>query len=287
MFRFRGVLWFRASNPVIPRSSGQVQKSSRAMDLGSFRKNYREDEEAFEEKHLTSLNPIKQFSAWFEEAMRCPSIGEVNAMCLATCTREGRPSARMLLLKGFNQEGFLFFTNHESRKGRELVSVDSNPFASMVFYWEPLNRQKSPCPVTEAQPYSASLLPLELYFLQVRIEGSVERLPEQESEKYFHSRPKSSQIGAVVSRQSTVIANREYLRKKNAELEETYRDAKVTKPVYWGGYILKPEVIEFWQGQTNRLHDRIVFRHLQDSSTSLDPMTHRGEGNWVYERLSP
>ncbi|XP_034271479.1 pyridoxine-5'-phosphate oxidase isoform X2 [Pantherophis guttatus] len=180
-------------------------------------------------------------------------------MCLATCTREGRPSARMLLLKGFNQEGFLFFTNHESRKGREL---DSNPFASMVFYWEPLNRQ-------------------------VRIEGSVERLPEQESEKYFHSRPKSSQIGAVVSRQSTVIADREYLRKKNAELEEIYRDAKVPKPSYWGGYILKPEVIEFWQGQTNRLHDRIVFRYLQDSSTSLDPMTHRGEGNWVYERLSP
>ncbi|XP_026525553.1 pyridoxine-5'-phosphate oxidase [Notechis scutatus] len=257
--RFRGLLWLRVSNPIIPRSSGQVQNSSRAMDLGSLRKNYRGDEEAFEEKHLTSLNPIIQFSAWFEEAMRCPSIGEVNAMCLATCTKEGRPSARMLLLKGFNQEGFLFFTNHESRKGREL---DSNPFASMVFYWEPLNRQ-------------------------VRIEGSVERLPEQESEKYFHSRPKSSQIGAVVSRQSTVIADREYLRKKNAELEEIYRDAKVTKPVYWGGYILKPEVIEFWQGQTNRLHDRIVFRHLQDSSTSLDPMTHRGEGNWVYERLSP
>ncbi|XP_032093088.1 pyridoxine-5'-phosphate oxidase isoform X1 [Thamnophis elegans] len=259
MFRFRGLLWLRASNSTIPRSSGQVQKSSHAMDLGSLRKNYRGDEEAFEEKHLTSLNPIQQFSAWFEQAMKCPSIGEVNAMCLATCTREGRPSARMLLLKGFNQEGFRFFTNHESRKGREL---DSNPFASMVFYWEPLNRQ-------------------------VRIEGSVEKLPEQESEKYFHSRPKSSQIGAVVSRQSTVIADREYLRKKNAELEEIYRDTKVPKPGYWGGYILKPEVIEFWQGQTNRLHDRIVFRYLQDSSTSLDPLTHRGEGNWVYERLSP
>ncbi|XP_007420204.1 pyridoxine-5'-phosphate oxidase [Python bivittatus] len=259
MFRFRHLLRLRASSPISLRSSGQVQKSSYAMDLGSLRKNYRGDEEAFEEKHLTSLNPIKQFSAWFEEAMRCPSIGEVNAMCLATCTREGRPSARMLLLKGFNQEGFRFFTNHESRKGREL---DSNPFASMVFYWEPLNRQ-------------------------VRIEGSVERLPEQESEKYFHSRPKSSQIGAVVSRQSSVIADREYLRKKNAELEEMYREAQVPKPAYWGGYILKPEVIEFWQGQTNRLHDRIVFRHIQASSASLEPMTHKGEGNWVYERLSP
>ncbi|XP_063156851.1 pyridoxine-5'-phosphate oxidase isoform X2 [Candoia aspera] len=241
MFRFRCLLWLRASSPISLRSSGQVQKSSDAMDLGCLRKNYRGDEEAFEEKHLTSLDPIKQFSTWFEEAMRCPSIGEVNAMCLATCTREGRPSARMLLLKGFNQEGFSFFTNHESRKGRELV----------------------------------------------RIEGFVERLPEQESEKYFHSRPKSSQIGAVVSRQSTVIADREYLRKKNAELEEMYQEAQVPKPAYWGGYILKPEVIEFWQGQTNRLHDRIVFRHLQGGSKSLEPMTHRGEGNWVYERLSP
>ncbi|XP_054851257.1 pyridoxine-5'-phosphate oxidase isoform X3 [Eublepharis macularius] len=180
-------------------------------------------------------------------------------MCLATCTSDGRPSARMLLLKGFNQEGFRFFTNHESRKGREL---DSNPFASIVFYWEPLNRQ-------------------------VRVEGSVERLPEKESEKYFHSRPKSSQIGAVVSRQSTVIADREYLRKKNAEFEEVYCEATVPKPAYWGGYILKPEVMEFWQGQTNRLHDRIVFRYLPSSSTPLGPMTHKGAGNWVYERLAP
>ncbi|XP_078234069.1 pyridoxine-5'-phosphate oxidase isoform X2 [Pogona vitticeps] len=223
------------------RSSGQLLTSSYAMDLGPLRKNYRGDEEAFEEKHLVTLDPIKQFSAWFEEAMRCPLIGEVNAMCLATCTRDGKPSARMLLLKGFSHEGFRFFTNHESRKGRELV----------------------------------------------RIEGSIERLPEQESEKYFHSRPKSSQIGALVSRQSTVITDREYLRRKNAELEEKYREAKVPKPAYWGGYILKPDVIEFWQGQTNRLHDRIVFRYVQDSSTPLGPMTHRGEGNWVYERLSP
>ncbi|XP_061445825.1 pyridoxine-5'-phosphate oxidase isoform X2 [Rhineura floridana] len=200
-----GRLKLRMLGPLGFRGAGQAEKSSHAMDLGSLRKNYKGDEEAFEEKHLASLNPIKQFSVWFEEAMRCPSIGEVNAMCLATCTRDGRPSARMLLLKGFSQEGFCFFTNHESRKGREL---DSNPFASMVFYWEPLNRQ-------------------------VRIEGSVERLPEQESEKYFHSRPKSSQIGAVVSHQSTVIADREYLRKKNAELEEVYRATKVPKPAYW------------------------------------------------------
>nr|XP_028557625.1 pyridoxine-5'-phosphate oxidase isoform X2 [Podarcis muralis] len=198
------------SRPLGFRGSSQAGKSSRAMDLTHLRKDYRGDDEAFEEKHLTSLNPIKQFSVWFEEAMKCPSIGEVNAMCLATCTRDGRPSARMLLLKGFSQEGFRFFTNHESRKGREL---DSNPFASMVFYWEPLNRQ-------------------------VRIEGPVEKLPEEESEKYFYTRPKSSQIGAVVSHQSTVIADREYLRKKNAELEEMYREAKVPKPAYWATNLL-------------------------------------------------
>ncbi|NXM26927.1 PNPO oxidase, partial [Oxyruncus cristatus] len=99
---------------------------------------------------------------------------------------------------------------------------------------------------------------------QVRVEGSVRRLPEEESERYFYSRPRSSQIGAVVSRQSSVIPDREYLRKRNAELEEKFRDAKVPKPQYWGGYILEPEVVEFWQGQTNRLHDRIVFRRLRD-----------------------
>ncbi|NWH75055.1 PNPO oxidase, partial [Piaya cayana] len=142
----------------------------------------------------------------------------------------------MVLLKGFGQDGFRFFTNLESRKGKEL---EANPVASLVFYWEPLNRQ-------------------------VRIEGSVKRLPEEESLRYFHSRPKSSQIGAVVSRQSTVIPDREYLRKKNAELEELYREAPVPKPSYWGGYVLEPEVMEFWQGQTNRLHDRIVFRRVRD-----------------------
>ncbi|XP_049716578.1 pyridoxine-5'-phosphate oxidase isoform X2 [Elephas maximus indicus] len=153
------------------------------MDLGPMRKNYRGDREAFEEVHLTSLDPMKQFAAWFQEAVQCPDIGEANAMCLATCTRDGKPSARMLLLKGFGKDGFHFFTNYESRKGKEL---DSNPFASLVFYWEPLNRQ-------------------------VRVEGPVKKLPEEEAERYFHSRPKSSQIGAVVSHQSSVIPDRELL----------------------------------------------------------------------------
>ncbi|XP_029428440.1 pyridoxine-5'-phosphate oxidase isoform X2 [Rhinatrema bivittatum] len=214
---------------------------------------------AFEEDQLTSLDPIKQFAIWLEEAIECPSIGEANAMCLATCTRDGRPSARMLLLKGVGPDGFRFFTNYESRKGKELAS---NPRASLVFYWEPLNRQ-------------------------VRIEGLVERVSEQESEHYFRTRPKISQIGAAVSRQSEVIPDREYLRKRNTELEQLYQEKEVPKPELWGGYTLKPDVIEFWQGQTNRLHDRIVFRRLQDVAAPPGPMTHQGEGDWVYERLSP
>uniref|UniRef100_A0A9L0KBK9 Pyridoxine-5'-phosphate oxidase n=1 Tax=Equus asinus TaxID=9793 RepID=A0A9L0KBK9_EQUAS len=212
------------------------------MDLGPMRKSYRGDREAFEEAQLTSLDPMKQFAAWFEEAVQCPDIGEANAMCLATCTRDGKPSARMVLLKGFGKDGFRFFTNFESRKGKELV----------------------------------------------RVEGPVKKLPEEEAESYFHSRPKSSQIGAVVSHQSSVIPDREYLRKKNEELEQLYQEREVPKPKYWGGYVLYPQVMEFWQGQTNRLHDRIIFRRgLQTGDSPLGPMTHRGEEGWLYERLAP
>ncbi|KAJ8264658.1 hypothetical protein GJAV_G00152210 [Gymnothorax javanicus] len=231
---------------------------TKAMDLSDMRKKYKGDEECFEEDQLVSLDPIKQFGSWFDEATKCAEIGEANAMCIATCTKEGLPSARMVLLKGFSNDGFRFFTNYESRKGREL---ESNPFACLVFYWEPLNKQ-------------------------VRIEGSVERIPYQSSCDYFHSRPKSSQIGAVVSRQSTVVPNREYLRQKNKELEERYKDTEVPMPDYWGGYIVKPQTIEFWQGQTNRLHDRIVFVKPKDGEVSPDD-THQGEGGWVYYRLSP
>ncbi|XP_005990088.1 pyridoxine-5'-phosphate oxidase [Latimeria chalumnae] len=243
--------------PPIFRSNSSV--GAAAMELGGMRKSYRGDQEAFEENHLVSLDPMKQFSDWFNQATKCAAIGEANAMCLATCSTDGRPSARMLLLKGFGKNGFKFFTNYESRKGKEL---EKNPSAAIVFYWEPLNRQ-------------------------VRIEGQVERLPETESEEYFHSRPKSSQIGAAISHQSTLIPGREYLRKKNAEVEEMYKDKEVPKPEYWGGYILKPDTVEFWQGQTNRLHDRIVFRRPREGEVPDGMLSHRGEGEWIYERLSP
>ncbi|XP_055512900.1 pyridoxine-5'-phosphate oxidase isoform X2 [Leucoraja erinacea] len=186
------------------RPAGMSSTPGPSLDVAAMRTSYKCDQDAFEENHLVSLDPMKQFGDWFEDATKCPSILEANAMCLATCTRDGRPSARMLLLKGFGADGFRFFTNHESRKGREL---ETNPFAAIVFYWEPLNRQ-------------------------VRIEGRVAKLPRKDSEEYFHSRPRSSQIGALVSHQSSVIPNREFLRKKNAEMEEVYKGQDVPIPDY-------------------------------------------------------
>ncbi|XP_069763187.1 pyridoxine-5'-phosphate oxidase isoform X2 [Narcine bancroftii] len=237
--------------PPAPRPHSMSSSVPRcSLDVAAMRKSYKCDQDAFEENHLVSLDPMKQFGDWFQEAAKCPSIQEVNAMCLATCTKDGKPSARMLLLKGFGPDGFRFFTNYESRKGREL---ETNPFAAIVFYWEPLNRQ-------------------------IRIEGRVAKLLSKESEEYFHSRPKSSQIGAVVSRQSSAIPDREFLRKKNAELEELYKDQEVPIPNYWGGYLLEPDTMEFWQGQTNRLHDRILFQRLKEGQVPDSTLIHKAEG---------
>ncbi|XP_028989994.1 pyridoxine-5'-phosphate oxidase [Betta splendens] len=234
-------------------------RDSGNMDLSNMRKDYKGDEQCFEESQLTSLDPIKQFGSWFDEATKCPAVGEANAMCLSTASKDGRPSARMVLLKGYSHQGFRFFTNYESRKGLEL---ESNPFACLVFYWEPLNRQ-------------------------IRIEGTVERIPQHSSREYFHSRPRSSQIGAAVSRQSTPVPDRDYLRQKNAELEEKYRDAEVPMPDYWGGYVVRPYLMEFWQGQTNRLHDRIVFTRPAAGDRGPRAFERAAEDGWRFQRLAP
>ncbi|XP_076855328.1 pyridoxine-5'-phosphate oxidase [Brachyhypopomus gauderio] len=251
--------------PPAPRTRFLSSSSSKAtpvnttMDLSSMRKQYKGEDECFVEDRLASLNPIKQFGEWFGQATACLEIGEPNAMCLATASKDGRPSARVVLLKSFSDEGFVFFTNYESRKGNEL---ESNPHACLVFYWEPLHRQ-------------------------IRIEGTVEKTPPETSCEYFHSRPKGSQIGAVVSQQSTVMPDREYMRQRYAALEEKYKDSEVPMPDYWGGYIVKPFQIEFWQGQTNRLHDRIVFTKPKEGETEPGAMQHRAEGGWLYHRLAP
>jgi pyridoxamine 5'-phosphate oxidase len=195
-------------------------------------------------EHDLDPDPVRQFTRWFGEANQS-GIAETNAMTLATATPEGRPSARMVLLRGADERGFTFFTNYESRKAREL---EANPFAALVLFWHELERQ-------------------------VRIEGRVERVSDDESDRYFHSRPKGARIGAWASPQSQVIACREILEARFLESESRHADENVPRPDNWGGYRLVPDALEFWQGRPNRLHDRLRYS--------------RRPGGWVIERLAP
>jgi len=240
-------------NPIQTRRMAQI-------DLGDMRKAYKGLNEGFDVGDLISKNPIKQFTAWFEQAKTCAGIHEPNAMAIATATRDGIPSVRMVLLKGYGEDGFRFFTNYTSRKGQEL---SDNPHASLMFHWEPM-------------------------MASVRIEGTVEKIPEQESTDYFQRRPKESQIGASLSKQSTVIEGRHVLLEQSEELKKKYADVDVLpRPADWGGYLVKPHTIEFWQGQTTRLHDRILFRKQQPGEVLDSKLTHIGEDGWIYERLAP
>jgi pyridoxamine 5'-phosphate oxidase len=187
-------------------------------------------------------DPIDQFEEWWELALEKVPLPE--AMTLATADAGGAPNARMVLLKGFSPEGFSFFTNYESAKGEELAA---NPRAALVVYWRELDRS-------------------------VRVRGPVERLPAGESDAYFASRPRDSQIGAIASRQSRPV-EREDLEARFAELEGELEGADVARPGHWGGFLVRPDVVEFWQGRDNRMHDR--FRYTRDG------------GEWRIERLAP
>lgn len=191
-----------------------------------------------------SRDPIAQFADWFQTAHR-EAIGEPNAMTLATADSDGTPSARTVLLKGFDERGFCFYTNYWSQKGREL---ESNPRACLVFFWQNLERQ-------------------------VVIRGGVERVSREETLAYFQSRPRGSQLGALVSAQSEVIPNRAFLESNLTRLETEFAETPITLPEHWGGFRVHPSSIEFWQGRPNRLHDR--FRYT------------RTERNWQIDRLSP
>ena len=190
-------------------------------------------------------DPLEQFRAWFSAAIAA-DIRDVNAMTLATATPEGKPSARIVLLKGLDERGFSFFTNYDSDKGRDLAA---NPYAALVFYWLKLERQ-------------------------VRISGPVERTSREDSAAYFHSRPEGARLGAWVSKQSEVIDSRQILDARLEAMKERFEDGEISLPPHWGGYRVRPEQIEFWQGRPNRLHDR--FRY-----------TRQADGTWKIDRLAP
>lgn len=211
------------------------------MTLADLRKDY--SLAGLTEKDL-ARDPYRQFEKWFQEA-EAAKLPEPNAMTLATANREGVPSSRIVLLKGVDGRGFVFYTNYESRKGRDL---EGNPRASLLFPWHAFERQ-------------------------VIADGKVSKVTREETEAYFHSRPRLSQLAAWASQQSAIISGRSVLEQSMRAVEQKYAGQEVPVPPQWGGYRLVPETIEFWQGRRSRLHDRLRYRREKDS--------------WVIERLSP
>ncbi|MFN5376742.1 MAG: pyridoxamine 5'-phosphate oxidase [Chitinophagaceae bacterium] len=211
------------------------------MSIADIRKDYQLKSLS---EHEVDQNPFAQFSVWWNEAVQSDII-EVNAMALSTVTSTGKPSSRIVLLKGYDEQGFVFFTNYSSDKGQQLTQ---NHFAALLFFWKELERQ-------------------------VRIEGVVSKVSEEESDAYFNSRPVGSRLGAWASPQSQKISDREVLNNELMKFTEQFDQENIPRPAHWGGYRVKPTRIEFWQGRSNRLHDRILYEQDND--------------NWQISRLAP
>ena len=212
-------------------------------DLSNYRKSY--DKSELNEATILH-NPFEQFQKWFDEVEKADGIEEPNAMTVSTIGLDGFPKNRVVLMKKISQEGFIYYTNYKSEKGKAL---ENNPLTCLSFFWPNLERQ-------------------------VIVKGKAEKLSEKLSDAYFESRPLGSQLGAIVSKQSEVIASRTLLEKELKELEEKHKNKEVKRPKHWGGYVVKPITIEFWQGRSNRLHDRIRYS-LMDNK------------DWKIERLQP
>lgn len=211
------------------------------MSIAHIRKDY---QLASLSEHEVANDPFTQFGTWFEQAMKA-EVPELNAMSLSTVNAEGRPSSRIVLIKDFDQRGFTWFTNYDSKKGHDLAD---NPQAALLFFWSALERQ-------------------------VRIEGRIEKISAEENDTYFHSRPLGSRQSALASAQSQEIASRAELEQKLSEVVEQFGE-QPPRPEHWGGYRLIPDMLEFWQGRSSRLHDRIVYRKQED-------------GSWKTVRLQP
>ncbi len=212
-------------------------------DLGNYRKSYEKSELL---ESTIPEDPINLFQKWFFETKEQGGVDEVNAMTVATIGLDGFPKSRVVLLKQYNEEGFIFYTNYESEKGK---AISENPQICLSFFWHSLERQ-------------------------VIIKGIAEKVEENISDNYFASRPDGSKLGAVVSHQSEVIASRSVLENQLKQLENDYEGKEITRPDYWGGFLVRPVSVEFWQGRPNRLHDRIRYQ-LQD------------DFSWTIDRLSP
>ncbi len=212
-------------------------------NLHDYRKSYTKS--SLTRENLDA-NPMQQFRTWFYEANDSNSVDEVNAMTISTIGADGFPKSRVVLLKSYDENGFVFYTNYESEKGQALAQ---NPHTCLSFFWPGLERQ-------------------------IIIKGKAEKLSAQQSDNYFSSRPKGSQLGAIVSPQSQVLQSREYLEKNLQELEENFKNKEIPRPANWGGFLVKPLSIEFWQGRPNRLHDRFLFT-LQENY------------DWKIDRLAP
>ena len=219
----------------------EIEQDDMNLAIADLRKDYTLEE--LSESEVDS-SPFVQFQHWFDQAVEA-QLPEPNAMTIATATKDGIPSARIVLLKGFDDRGFVFYTNYNSHKAQELID---NPHAALVFLWTELERQ-------------------------IRIVGSVEKISAEESDTYFYSRPIASRLGAWASEQSQVIVNRSVLEQRLEDLKAQYENQNIPRPSHWGGFRVKPVGIEFWQGRSSRLHDRLRYQ-LQN-------------GEWMLDRLSP